>query len=563
MSNVKISELTAVTTLSTSALLPVVQSSITKRSTTGAVFTEQTAFSGAGAHAVARTPLAKARDWVNLKDSGAVCDGTTDDTTAITNAIADLSSGGTLQVSGTPLFSSTITVNKRVVFLFDGGGAATSSALPISYFIKKSTATGDGFNITSSGCRWLGGGIVGQAGNTGDNLAINASHVRVEDAYFSGAGSDGVSIGDPAAATDCNYWRLTNIRSRDNGRDGVHVESNTGSTPNANAGTAENCVCDANTRDGFRDDSSATNVYLNCNGSGNGGWGLRTGVSGTVSYPVIIGGDYEANTADGTNQINFETGTVFASVMGLRPEFKILDESYTKADQPFNYLTKRLDKYVSIGMDWEPCFTGSTVAAKTVTSITRSTTTLTFAITGHGYAVGEGFALEDTGTLFDGGYIVASTPTADSLTATVSADRASKLPVSWTGSASTYLGYDATVAGYWQRINDVVMFQANIAADNVALDATVTGNARIRGLPYPAINTSNLYGAVSVHYETVDLPVGTSQMTGFTTANAYYITLSACGDNIAAQAIPVGATGLKITSAVTITGTYRVTPYTV
>lgn len=508
-----------------------------------------------GSGATSRTVTAKLNDEVHVKDFGAVCDGTTDDTASVVAAIAALTSGGTLRYDGTPLLSSKVTIDKKIR-LVGAGAAGSNGSNPASYFIKKSTMTATALEITAVGTEMIGGGVVGQAGNTGDNIHILARSVHLDHVYSSLAGNDGVAIGAPAAATDCNYWRATGCHFYDNGRDGLHVES---TTPNANAGMAVACVADENTRDGYRVTKGHTNVFLNCNGSGNDGWGFY---NDTAEYTVLIGGDYESNTADGTNQIYNSANASFFTVMGLRPEFPILDESFTKVSQPFNILTKRLDQFVEIEMDWQPVLGGSTTAAKTLTAISRTTTTLTFSAVGHGYAVGEAAAIEGTGTLFDGGYIVASAPTADTFTASVSAARAKQLPASWSGSASAYLGYDATVAGRWSRRGNDVYVQGHIVADNVALDATVTGNLVVRGFPYPSENVSNQLAMLPVLEQNVVYPASVSKLVGYISPNAYFMNLAGVGTDLAVQAVPVGATGFRITGALTFSGHYRATPYT-
>ena len=86
MTDRKISELTSATTLSGSEVFPLVQSGTTK-SMTAAVLGEQLPFTPSGSGAVARTVQDKLRSsWVGTKDFGAVCDGVTDDTSAINAA---------------------------------------------------------------------------------------------------------------------------------------------------------------------------------------------------------------------------------------------------------------------------------------------------------------------------------------------------------------------------------------------------------------------------------------------------------------------------------------------
>lgn len=127
MAGVKISELPAATTpLDGTELLPVVQSGVTVQTTL-----EDIPFLQAGTGAVNRTVQSKLRERVNVRDFGAVLDGTTDDLAAFNAAIQSVASGQAIdiEVDG-PAYLSGATTNSgrypRFLFL-DGGGIASTS----------------------------------------------------------------------------------------------------------------------------------------------------------------------------------------------------------------------------------------------------------------------------------------------------------------------------------------------------------------------------------------------------------------------------------------------------
>lgn len=84
---VKISQLPAVVTPTSTSLVPIVEAGVTSQTTLGALIKMVASFLQAGLGAVARTPQDKMRDLVAGKDFGAVGDNSTTDTTAYQKAL--------------------------------------------------------------------------------------------------------------------------------------------------------------------------------------------------------------------------------------------------------------------------------------------------------------------------------------------------------------------------------------------------------------------------------------------------------------------------------------------
>ncbi len=136
MSGVKISELPAATVpLAGTELLAVVQGGVTKQASADAVsdtvLAEFAASDGSslvgflqsGTGAVTRTAQAKMRDVVSVKDFGAVGDGTTNDTTAIQNAInyaAGLGGGYVVFPTATYRITASLQLATGVDLMLDG-----------------------------------------------------------------------------------------------------------------------------------------------------------------------------------------------------------------------------------------------------------------------------------------------------------------------------------------------------------------------------------------------------------------------------------------------------------
>lgn len=127
----------------------------------------------------ARTLEARAADVINVKDFGAVGDGVTDDTTAITAAHTAMVSGGALYFpSGTYKVSSAITLSKTGAYIGDGFGATIFSTTSASATI---------FNVTASFAELFAMQFKASVTRTsGAFVVLSGARVRFSNFYMTG-----------------------------------------------------------------------------------------------------------------------------------------------------------------------------------------------------------------------------------------------------------------------------------------------------------------------------------------------------------------------------------------
>jgi len=245
----------------------------------------------------------------NVQAFGAKGDGTTDDTSAITLALA---AGAHVVVpEGTYLISSTITVPSRKKLEFLGGWSNLTSSLPLARLVKGAAMTTTALVISSIAVV-TGGGIECLAGNTGDGVQLAGNSAKLSDFFVSGAGRDGVRVGVDGTYANVNSTVVERIRSRENGRHGIYVHQGVGNPAVGNAsdtnqGTLLHCMADGNVADGIKIGHAYWVSLINCLTQVNGGYGLHlSGALAVVNgsnYPEcrranVIGGDFnEGNVA--------------------------------------------------------------------------------------------------------------------------------------------------------------------------------------------------------------------------------------------------------------------------
>lgn len=196
--------------------------------------------------------------YFNVKDYGAVGDGTTDDTSAIQSAInaANTAGGGTvLFPAGTYLISSALTIYSKIDFV--GMGRLVST-------IHQSSTTVDGLkgvDIDSFTMRNMG--LQGPGSGTGHGIIItrstraNSYRIDVDTAYIRSFGGDGINISNAIVST------FSNVISETNGGYGFNLYGVSGGA----AGTSclfSNCYANGNTNNGYHLDTMTYCAFVAC-----------------------------------------------------------------------------------------------------------------------------------------------------------------------------------------------------------------------------------------------------------------------------------------------------------
>jgi hypothetical protein len=281
---------------------------------TNATTAANVSYTPAGASAITTTVQAKLRETVSVKDFGAVGNGTTDDTTAIQNALN--ASYDVYVPIGTYLISSTITVPAHTKLHFAGGLGNTSGSYPQAHLIKKSTMTTVGISIASTG--WVdGGGLICQTGNTGDGVLLAGNSAKLSNFLVHGAGNDGVRVGTGVASQNTNSCELDRVTSQYNTRHGIFLNDGTGAAgSNTNCCTLIQPFCQYNGGDGIQIKEGFWNTIINPLCEVNSGWGIY--LSGVLNNGLpscrqtqVIGGDAEVNTLG-----NYWDGSYFSNWIG-------------------------------------------------------------------------------------------------------------------------------------------------------------------------------------------------------------------------------------------------------
>ena len=265
------------------------------------IIASQIGFTQTGTGGTNRTVSSKLYETVSIADFGAVGNGTTDDTAAINAALA-ASKHVVVPAGFTSLISSTIVVPAYSRLTFMGGSGNTSTALPASYFLMKSTMSTTGITV-AAGSVIEYGGVVGQSGNSADGIAIVGNSAKLIKPFVALAGGNGIRVGTTGGA-NVNDYILENPYCVNNTGHGIFVhDGNTSGISNANAGLITQPITNYNTGDGVHLGNAYWTTIISGNSEVNTGWGLYISGNNNNSYPEcrytsIIGGDYnEGNTA--------------------------------------------------------------------------------------------------------------------------------------------------------------------------------------------------------------------------------------------------------------------------
>lgn len=272
-----------------------------------------------GTGAVDRTTASKLQESVSVLDFGAVGDGSTDDTNAIVNAnTAAISAGKTLLFPGgkTYLVSSSLTFSGKCNWRFEGASGTTSSDLPQTYLIKKSTVSGDLLTFTGSGIVLDGVAIVGQAGNSGTGITLLGNSPVLYRPFVTGCGSHGIRLGNDTSGANVNSFSLYGPRCISNTGCGIYLHDNGN---NANAGLIASPICTSNGSHGFYGNKASLGVtIITPTFEANTGYGAYLDTYfGYIGANSIIGGDIEANTGGNLYQaVAYQCELVGVNVQG-------------------------------------------------------------------------------------------------------------------------------------------------------------------------------------------------------------------------------------------------------
>lgn len=191
---------------------------------------------------------AGANDVINVKEYGALGDGSTNDTAAINNAIADMTSYSTLYF---PAGRYLVTLGS-IGFI---GGMDGITIMGDGMFASQlySTATGSpsNFLVIENTCQYVrmfGLGCVGAATvrGSGIGLRLYASNAQISQCYFKGTSDFGIHIaGDGTGTAYSEQVTVTGCLCEDTLGDGIHTDS------------AKDVVVEGNTLRNAGDDSIA------------------------------------------------------------------------------------------------------------------------------------------------------------------------------------------------------------------------------------------------------------------------------------------------------------------
>jgi hypothetical protein len=167
--------------------------------------------------------------------------------------------------------------------------------------------------ITSRGTTLDSLSFEGANGNTGDGIQLTASLCTFRDVGVYKMGQDGIRVGEDTGGVLSNGWYFDNVKTKYNGRHGVHLSEGAGALADANAGTCVNLETQLNGGDGLYINGSQLNTFVGGIYHINDGYGVR--LTQFADYNAFIGGDYEMNKSYTGNpsgpQIRFDAGASF------------------------------------------------------------------------------------------------------------------------------------------------------------------------------------------------------------------------------------------------------------
>jgi hypothetical protein len=214
-----------------------------------------------------------------------------------------------LIIQGRPRITQSIKLTAPTHIKFEGSHFVPGQLNGGTALIKASSCTGPAIQINPAAFGTVidGGGIIGEVGNTGDGLVIWGNSVVVRDFGVQGMGRDGIRIGGYvlgdtwydatlSASVNANSFRLDNVISNLNGRDGMQVDDQKGGAIDANTGLVSRCQFNNNARHGlYCDKTYLGTVFDGCLFEANTNYGISLGTN--TNGLAFLGGDTEANVA--------------------------------------------------------------------------------------------------------------------------------------------------------------------------------------------------------------------------------------------------------------------------
>ena len=148
-----------------------------------------------------------------------------------------------------------------------------------------------------------------------------------------GMGQDGISVGP--SGSNANFWRLSNVVTKNNTRHGVYIDSPIGE---ANGGVAVAIESSLNTGAGVRIGRGDFNTFIGLLVENNGANGIH--LEATADRNTFVGGDFdEGNTGfdvylapGGTDNAFFGTSPTVTTISDNATRTKVFAANYNKLD---------------------------------------------------------------------------------------------------------------------------------------------------------------------------------------------------------------------------------------
>lgn len=244
----------------------------------------------------------------------------TDWTSAILAALNDVPiTGAEIVLPAGSFEHDAITISKRVKITGQGTNAVAGNSP--SQLVKKSTVSGSGIIVETSGCHFEGFALKGAYGNAGDGLEILNGRFSATNFAVYSMGRDGIRIGNDNPIYNTNGFCLTNIKSKGNGRHGLHVSDKVAPTlPDASGGSVFFAELQNNGECGLYLGNCFVNTFTGLLVQENGTYGVRCTPSSSYNY--FYGGDYEVNGRPAgvaeTSYLDFwiEAGSKYNKIIG-------------------------------------------------------------------------------------------------------------------------------------------------------------------------------------------------------------------------------------------------------